>query len=185
MNIIKTKLPGVLILEPKKHQDKRGYFLESYNLKTFRNHGLNISFVQDNLSYSEEVGTLRGLHYQLTPHAQTKLISVNAGAIFDVVVDIRYNSPTYGQWIGEIISLENSRQLLVPKGYAHGYCTIQNQTQIIYKVDEFYSPVHDRGIAWNDPALAIDWPTSNPILSDKDTKHPMLADAEINFVYEG
>lgn len=185
LNIIKTKIPGVLIIEPQKHQDKRGYFLESYNEKTFKNQGLDISFVQDNLAFSEEAGTLRGLHYQLFPQAQTKLVSVTSGAIFDVVVDIRHNSPTYGQWIGEVISMENKRQLLVPKGFAHGYCTIQNKTQIFYKVDEFYSPEHDRGIAWNDPALAIDWPTSTPILSDKDGKHPVLADAEINFVYEG
>lgn len=138
-------------------------------------------FIQDNQSLSAEVGVLRGLHYQLNPKAQTKLIRVLSGVIYDVIVDIRRNSPTFGQWVGVILSEYNKRQLLVPKGFAHGFCTLVPNTQVLYKVDEYYSPENDRGILWNDPALGIDWPTSNPVLSDKDQRHPLLKDAELNF----
>jgi dTDP-4-dehydrorhamnose 3,5-epimerase len=141
--------------------------------------------VQDNHSLSVEAGVLRGLHYQLNPKAQTKLVRVTAGAVYDVVVDIRRGSPTYGKWQGFILSASNKRQLLVPKGFAHGYCTLVPNTEVQYKVDEFYSREYDRGIAWNDPALDIDWPISSPILSEKDGKHPTLAEAENNFTYEG
>jgi len=159
--------------------------MESYNEDVFRRHGITHKFVQDNHSLSVESGVMRGLHYQLNPKAQTKLIRVTAGAIYDVVVDIRRGSPTYGKWQGFILSAANKRQLLVPKGFAHGFCTLVPNTEVQYKVDEFYSPEHDRGIAWNDPALGIDWPMSSPILSEKDGKHPRLEEAEINFVYEG
>jgi len=146
-------------------------------------HGLGIQnhFIQDNQSLSAEVGVLRGLHYQLNPKVQTKLIRVISGVIYDVIVDIRRNSPTFGQWVGVILSEYNKRQLLVPKGFAHGFCTVVPNTQVLYKVDEYYSPENDRGILWSDPALGIDWPLSNPILSDKDQRHPLLKDAEINF----
>jgi dTDP-4-dehydrorhamnose 3,5-epimerase len=140
-----------------------------------------MNFIQDNQSLSAEAGVLRGLHYQLNPKAQTKLIRVLAGAIYDVVVDLRQPSPTFCQWDGFILSDANHRQLLVPRGFAHGFCTLERNTQVLYKVDAYYAPEHDRGIAWNDPALGIDWPASNPILSEKDSKHPLLADAEINF----
>lgn len=181
MKIINTKLDGVLIFQTDVFYDHRGFFMESYNEKKFNELGLDFNFVQDNHSLSVESGTIRGLHYQLNPKAQTKLVRVLTGAIYDVVVDIRKNSPTFGQWVGVILSEDNKRQLLVPKGFAHGFCTLVKNTQVLYKVDEYYSPEHDRGILWNDPDLGIDWPTSNPILSDKDKNHPALKDAEINF----
>ncbi|NHN34285.1 dTDP-4-dehydrorhamnose 3,5-epimerase [Paenibacillus agricola] len=181
MKLVNTKIQGVLIIEPAVFGDNRGFFMESYNGKKFGDLGIDYTFIQDNHSLSVETGVLRGLHYQLNPKAQTKLVRVTAGAIYDVVVDIRQSSPTFGQWVGVILSAANKRQLLVPQGFAHGFCTIVPNTEVLYKVDEYYSPEHDRGIAWDDPALAIDWPTTSPILSDKDTKHPTLADAEMNF----
>lgn len=181
MQLISTKLQGLYLIEPDVFGDHRGFFMESYSSKKFVELGVDHLFVQDNHSLSVEAGVLRGLHYQLNPKAQTKLVRVAAGAIYDVVVDIRKNSPTFGQWISVILSEANKRQLLVPQGFAHGFCTIVPNTQVLYKVDEYYSPEHDRGILWNDPSLGIDWPTSNPILSDKDQNHPLLKDAEINF----
>jgi dTDP-4-dehydrorhamnose 3,5-epimerase len=181
MKIVPTKIDGVVILEPNVFGDSRGFFLESYNRQTFEKLGLNYTFVQDNHSLSVETGVLRGLHYQLNPKAQTKLVRVIAGAIYDVAVDIRRNSPTFGHWVGVILSSSNKRQLLVPQGFAHGFCTLVPNTEVLYKVDSLYSPEYDRGIAWNDPQLGIDWPTATPILSDKDTKHPCLQEAELNF----
>jgi dTDP-4-dehydrorhamnose 3,5-epimerase len=181
MQVIQTKLEGLYIVEPAVHGDHRGFFMESYSSKKFAELGIDFPFVQDNHSLSVETGVLRGLHYQLNPKAQTKLVRVLTGAIYDVAVDIRKNSPTFGQWVGVILSEANKRQLLVPRGFAHGFCTFVPNTQVLYKVDEYYSPEHDRGILWSDPALGIDWPTSKPILSDKDQKHPLLKDAEINF----
>ncbi|WP_139995970.1 dTDP-4-dehydrorhamnose 3,5-epimerase [Paenibacillus paridis] len=185
MKIINSSLPGVKVIEPAVFGDHRGFFMESYNEEVANANGISHAFIQDNHSLSVEAGVLRGMHYQLSPKAQTKLVRVTAGAIYDVVIDIRKGSPTFGQWRGFILSAANKRQLLVPQGFAHGFCTLVPNCEVQYKVDALYSPEHDRGIAWNDPALAIDWPTSNPILSDKDAKHPVLADAEINFVYEG
>lgn len=181
MNIIRLSLNDALVIEPKVHGDHRGFFMESYNDSIFKQHGICYNFIQDNHSLSAEAGVLRGLHYQLNPKAQTKLIRVLTGAIYDVIVDIRKSSPTFGQWVGVILSEHNHRQLLVPKGFAHGFCTLVPNTQVLYKVDEYYSPENDRGILWNDPALGIDWPTSNPTLSDKDQRHPLLKDAEKNF----
>lgn len=181
MKVIETNLDGVVILEPDVYGDARGYFMESFNQQKLAQFGLDYSFIQDNQSLSAQAGTIRGLHYQLNPKAQTKLVRVLSGAIYDVVVDIRKNSPTFGQWIGVILSEDNKRQLLVPKGFAHGFCTLVKDTQVFYKVDEYYSPEHDRGILWNDPDLGIDWPTSAPILSEKDQRNPRLRDAEINF----
>lgn len=185
MKVIDSKLPGIKLLEPAVFGDHRGFFMESYNEQIAQTNGIPFDFIQDNHSLSVEAGVLRGMHYQLSPKAQTKLVRVTAGAIYDVVIDIRKGSPTFGQWQGFILSAANKRQLLVPQGFAHGFCTLVPNCEVQYKVDALYSPEHDRGIAWNDPALAIDWPTSNPVLSDKDGKHPVLADAEINFVYEG
>ncbi|MFC4778548.1 dTDP-4-dehydrorhamnose 3,5-epimerase [Paenibacillus sp. GCM10023252] len=185
MKVMETKLLGVKLLEPKVFSDHRGFFMESYNEHTAHANQIMYAYQQDNHSLSVEAGVIRGLHYQLNPKAQTKLVRVTAGAIYDVVVDIRSGSPTFGQWQGFILSSANKRQLLVPRGFAHGFCTIVNHTEVQYKVDELYSPQHDRGIAWNDPALSIDWPTSDPIVSDKDNKHPLLADAEMNFTFQG
>ena len=185
MKVTATKFSGVILIEPTVFGDQRGFFMESYNQSTFIKHGIANQFIQDNHSLSSEMGTLRGLHYQLDPKAQSKLVRATAGEIYDVVLDIRKGSPTYGQWQGFVLSASNKMQLLVPRGFAHGFCTLSSNSEVQYKVDEGYSAEHDRGIAWNDPLLAIDWPTSHPILSDKDSKHPLLADAEINFVYEG
>ncbi|QJC53868.1 dTDP-4-dehydrorhamnose 3,5-epimerase [Paenibacillus albicereus] len=185
MNVQATSLPGLKLIEPTVHGDHRGFFVESYNEQRYVDMGITTKFVQDNHSLSVEAGVLRGLHYQLNPKAQTKLVRCTAGAIYDVVVDIRKGSPTFGQWQGFILSAANHRQLLVPKGFAHGFCTLVPNSEVQYKVDELYSAEHDRGIAWNDPALGIDWPAGKPILSEKDGKHPLLADAEMNFTYEG
>ncbi len=184
MRKFETILEGVYIIEPQVHGDSRGFFMESYNQKMFQALGIPELFVQDNHSLSVEAGTIRGLHYQTNPKAQTKLVRVLSGAVYDVVVDIRKGSPTFGKWIGIILSEENKRQLLVPKGFAHGICTLAKNTELLYKVDEFYSPEHDRGILWNDPFLDITWPISKPILSEKDQNQPMLSDAENNFIYK-
>lgn len=181
MKAIDLQLQGAKLLDPVVHGDHRGFFMESYNETIMHDLGINYKFIQDNQSLSAESGVLRGLHYQLNPKAQTKLVRVISGAIYDVIVDIRKDSPTFGQWQGFILSEYNKRQLLVPQGFAHGFCTIVPNTQVLYKVDEYYSPEHDRGILWNDPALGIDWPINKPILSDKDTRHPLLKDADINF----
>lgn len=181
MIVTRLSLNDAMVIEPTVHGDSRGFFMESYNDSFFKQHGITYNFIQDNQSLSAEAGVLRGLHYQLNPKAQTKLIRVLTGAIYDVIVDIRKSSPTFGQWVGVILSEHNHRQLLVPKGFAHGFCTLVPNTQVLYKVDEYYSPENDRGILWNDPALGIDWPTSNPTLSDKDQRHPLLKDAEMNF----
>lgn len=181
MKILTTKFEDVKVIEPQVFGDHRGFFMESFNSNVFSEIGINSIYVQDNHSLSVEAGVIRGLHYQLNPKAQTKLVRVIAGTIYDVVVDIRRNSQTFGQSYGVILSSVNKRLLLVPRGFAHGFCTLVPNTEVVYKVDEYYSPEHDRGICWNDPELHIDWPTSNPILSDKDQKHPLLKDAEINF----
>ncbi|PZD96388.1 dTDP-4-dehydrorhamnose 3,5-epimerase [Paenibacillus sambharensis] len=181
MKVTPLRLQGAMLLEPVVHGDHRGFFVESYNEQTMNKVGLQFDFVQDNQSLSAEPGVIRGLHYQLNPKAQTKLIRVLSGAIYDVIVDIRKNSPTFGRWEGVILSEYNHRQLLVPKGFAHGFCTLVPHTQVMYKVDEYYSPEHDRGILWNDLDLSIDWPVSEAILSDKDSRLPALRDADINF----
>jgi dTDP-4-dehydrorhamnose 3,5-epimerase len=174
MKRVETKLDGVFILEPTVFGDSRGFFMESYNRRAFREVGITLEFVQDNHSLSEAAGIVRGLHYQSEPMAQNKLVRVLTGAIYDVAVDIRPDSPTFGHWVGVVLSEENKRQLFVPKGFAHGFCTLVPNTQVLYKVDQYYSPEHDRGILWNDPDLGIDWPVRNPKLSEKDKNLPLL-----------
>ena len=183
MNIIKTKLEGVMILEPKRFGDYRGFFQESYSKRAFEELGLNYNLIQDNHSLSVEAGTLRGLHYQTNPKAQTKIVRAVTGVILDVVVDIRKNSPTYGQYISAILSADNNRQIIVPKGFAHGVLTLVPNVHLLYKVDEFYSPENDRAIRWNDPDIGIDWHWTNPILSDKDANAPLLKNVDNNFIY--
>ena len=180
MNIKKTLFKGVYILEPDVFQDHRGFFIESYNKSLLMQEGIDIDFIQDNHSFSKNAGVLRGLHYQLNPKAQTKLVRVCTGAIFDVVVDIRKNSDTFGHWISVILSEENKRQILVPKGFAHGFCTLVPNTHVIYKVDEYYHREHDRGVLWKDPVIGIDWPVATPILSEKDSKLPLLRSIDWN-----
>ena len=180
MQILDTAIPAVKVLVPKRHGDHRGFFSEVFNLTTLREAGLPHGFVQDNHSLSAEVGTVRGLHYQLPPMAQDKLVRVARGAILDVAVDIRRGSPTFGKHVAEVLSAENWRQLLVPAGFAHGFATLLPDTEVLYKVTNFYSPQHDRGLIWNDPALGIDWRLPNPaaaVLSGKDKLHPTLAAA--------
>lgn len=181
LKLIETKFKDAFLIEVNVFGDHRGFFMESYNKKLFAEHGINMEFIQDNHALSQQAGTLRGLHYQLNPYAQTKLVRATRGAIYDVIVDIRKGSPTYGQWQGFTLSAENKLQLLVPRGFAHGYCTLEENTEVQYKVDNWYSPEHDRGIAWDDPSLNIDWPVKNPILSAKDQQHPTLELAENNF----
>ncbi|GAF12652.1 LOW QUALITY PROTEIN: dTDP-4-dehydrorhamnose 3,5-epimerase [Bacillus sp. JCM 19046] len=181
MEIKKTKLAGVVILQPRIYGDDRGYFVETFNQEQFERVGVDSKFIQDNQSLSKQAGTIRGLHYQLAPDAQTKIVRCAAGAIYDVAVDIRKDSPTYKEWVGVILSAENQTQLVVPKGFAHGFCTLVPDTIVAYKVDNAYSPKNDRGIRWNDPELAIDWPAYAPTLSKKDRVHPLFHQAEMNF----
>jgi len=184
MPLIKTEFPGLLIFEPRVFEDNRGYFFESYNQKLFSDAGIEINFIQDNQA-SSSFGVIRGLHFQNTPFAQTKLIRVLSGKIIDAVVDIRRNSPTYGKAYTILLSAENKKQLLVPKGFAHGYSVISETAEVFYKCDEFYHKEAEGGIAWNDPALDIDWqiPAGKIIVSDKDKLHPLLENSVHNFIF--
>lgn len=177
MEIVSTAIPDVKLLTPKKFGDHRGFFSETFNNKAMIEAGLNLNFIQDNHSLSVEKGVMRGLHYQLPPFTQDKLVRVVRGSVFDVAVDIRRSSPTFGKHVGVILSAENWKQIFVPKGFAHGFITLEPNTEVVYKVTDYYAPKHDRGILWNDPALGIDWPIKDAILSDKDTKQPLLAAA--------
>jgi len=184
MKITTTRIPNLLIIEPRVFEDKRGYFFESYNQASFEKQNIPASFLQDNESKSI-YGTIRGLHYQLAPYAQTKLMRVVEGAIWDVAVDIRQGSPTYGKWEGIELTAVNKKQLLIPKGFAHGFAVLSQQAIVQYKCDAFYQPKAERGIHYADNDLSIDWhiPENMAILSAKDTQHPMLKEAEINFTY--
>ncbi|HHQ5455762.1 TPA: dTDP-4-dehydrorhamnose 3,5-epimerase [Aeromonas veronii] len=170
MNIIKTAIPDVLIFEPKVFGDERGFFFESFNHKLFEEAiGYPVTFVQDNHSKSSK-GVLRGLHYQLPPYAQGKLVRCVAGEVFDVAVDIRKNSPTFGQWVGVHLSGENKRQLWIPEGFAHGFLTLSNNAECLYKTTDYYHPEYENTILWNDKTLGVNWGDSDPILSEKDKK---------------
>jgi dTDP-4-dehydrorhamnose 3,5-epimerase len=184
MNIIKTHLDGVIIIEPSLMGDSRGWFMETYSDSKLREAGIQLNFVQDNHSFSSQKGTLRGLHYQMNPKAQTKLVRCTRGTIFDVAVDIRKGSKSFGKWFGVELSEQNKKQLLIPKGFAHGFLTLTDNVEVQYKVDAIYSPEHDRGIIWNDSSIGIEWPIgSKPFLSEKDAKAPLLASADNNFTY--
>ncbi|CAO3441277.1 dTDP-4-dehydrorhamnose 3,5-epimerase [Azospirillum endophyticum] len=177
MDVVSLDIPDVKIIRPKKFGDHRGFFSETYTKKTFEAAGLHYDFVQDNHALSAEVGTLRGLHFQLPPFAQDKLLRVVRGAVFDVAVDLRKDSPTFGRHVSAVISAADWNQILVPIGFAHGYCTLEPDTEVIYKVTNYYSPAHDRGLLWNDPELGIAWPVAadKARLSDKDHKQPTFA----------
>jgi dTDP-4-dehydrorhamnose 3,5-epimerase len=184
MKVTPLTIPEVLIVEPVKHGDDRGFFSETYNQQTWHDAGVDLVYIQDNHSLSAAIGTIRGLHFQSPPFAQDKLVRVTRGAIWDVAVDIRLGSPTYGQWVGEEISAENWRQILVPKGFAHGFCTLEPDTEVQYKVTAPYSGNHDKGLKWDDPALAIDWPLSGEAqLSAKDQHQPLLSKLPAYFHY--
>ena len=180
MNVIKTPIEGLLILEPKVFGDERGFFFESFNASQFREaSGLEADFVQDNHSRSSR-GILRGLHYQLPPKAQGKLVRVVVGEVFDVAVDIRKNSPTFGQWYGLLLSAENKRQFWIPPGFAHGFLTLSEHAEFLYKTTDYYSPEHEGSVRWDDPELAIDWPFDGiPQLSAKDQQNKNFVDAAI------
>lgn len=185
MPFIETGIPDLLIYEPKVHGDSRGYFFESYNANTFKEEGIELVFVQDNQARST-YGVLRGLHYQREPYAQTKLIRTLEGRILDVVVDLRTGSPTYGKVYTIELSAENKRQLLVPKGFAHGYSVLSETAEVMYKCDNFYHKASEGGIIYNDPALNIDWgiPLAEALVSEKDLLLPVLADCTHNFVFK-
>lgn len=185
MPFIKTEIPDLLIYEPTVHADSRGYFFESYNEKTFLDNSVAIKFVQDNQARST-YGVIRGLHYQLNPHAQTKLIRVLSGAIIDAVVDIRKGSPAFGKSFAIELSAENKKQLLVPRGFAHGYSVISETAEVMYKCDGFYNKQSEGGIVYNDPSLNIDWgiPSDKAIVAERDLQHPLLANCINNFSFE-
>lgn len=172
MQVIATRLPGVVIIEPRVFLDGRGFFLESYHARRYADAGIGLAFVQDNHSRSRK-DTLRGLHFQRT-RPQGKLVRVIEGEVLDVAADVDPASPTYGQWVGVTLSAENFRQIYVPPGYAHGFCVVSDVAQVEYKCTDFYDPADEGGVMWNDPVLAIDWPTTAPILSERDQRHPPL-----------
>lgn len=174
-------LDGVVEIAPRKFGDERGFFSETYNASSFAEAGIGLTFVQDNHSFSAVKGVLRGLHYQLPPVAQDKLVRVTRGRVFDVAVDIRRGSPTFGKWVGVELSAEKWNQILVPKGFAHGFVTLESDTEVLYKVTDYYSPEHDRSIRFDDPTIGIDWPidTAAVQLSAKDRDAPTLAEAEL------
>ena len=185
MSFIKTEFPGLFIIEPAVFKDSRGYFFESYNENNFKAAGIDIKFVQDNQSKSS-YGVIRGLHYQLDPHAQTKLIRTLSGSILDVVVDLRKGSPTYGKAFSIELSAANNKQLLVPKGFAHGFSVLSETAEVIYKCDAFYNKKSEGGILYNDANLNIDWkiPANKAIVSDKDLTQPSITACKNNFVFE-
>lgn len=185
LRLFETGISGVMIVEPVRHEDPRGWFCETYNRRALAQHGILIDFVQDNQSASKRAGTIRGLHFQAPPHAQAKLVRVVRGGIFDVAVDIRRDSPTYGRYVSVLLNSDNARQMLIGSGFAHGYCTLEPDTVVAYKTDEHYEPELDRGLVWNDPAIDIAWPvtTGDVTISDKDRCLPTLARLDSPFIY--
>jgi dTDP-4-dehydrorhamnose 3,5-epimerase len=183
MNIIKTDIEGILIVEPKVFGDHRGWFTETYSKEKVKEAGIDIEFIQDNHSFSAQKGTLRGLHFQLNPKAQTKLVRCTKGKILDVAVDIRQGSPTYKKWIAVELSEENKKQLLIPKGFAHGFLTLTDDAEVQYKVDEYYAPECDRSIRFDDPEIGVDWGIEAPILSEKDLKAPWFKECDADFTH--
>ena len=186
LTIEETALPGVVILTPRRFSDDRGFFCESWNRTRMAEAGLDYEFVQDNHSISAAAGTLRGLHYQAPPHAQDKLVRCGRGRLYDVTVDIRMGSPTYGQWVGVELSFENGKQLMVPKGFLHGFVTREPDTEIVYKCTDFYNGAADGAVRWDDPAIGIDWGLGGlePVLSAKDRDAPLLSEVGAVFTYE-
>ena len=176
-------IPAVILVKPRVFGDERGFFMETYKRSAFVTQGIPDTFVQDNYSHSSG-GILRGLHYQIDPAAQGKLVGAIQGEIFDVAVDIRRGSPSFGQWVGAYLSDENHHRLWVPPGFAHGFCVTRGPADVVYKVTSEYSAAHDRGILWNDPSIGVQWPLSDPQLSSKDQQHPTLDQAEISFVFQ-
>lgn len=183
MKIVDTKLPDVKILEPDVFGDHRGWFMETWSQKKLAALGINLNFVQDNQSFTAKKGTLRGIHFQNGEWPQAKLVRVVAGAVIDVAVDLRKGSPTYLQWVGVELSAENKRQLLIPRGFGHGFVTLTDDVEFVYKVDNDYNKESDRSIRFDDPQIGVDWGVSDPVLSDKDKNAPLLKDSDCSFVY--
>ncbi len=187
MNYIETEIPGVWIIEPKVFADSRGYFMESFKQKEFEEHIGPVQFIQENESCSSK-GVLRGLHYQLDPYSQSKLVRVIRGAVLDVAVDLRKGSPTFGRYVAVELTDENKRQLFIPQGFAHGFCVLSEQAIFTYKVDNPYTPTHEASLRFDDPTVCVDWGTlahDALLLSEKDKNAPFLAEANTNFVYKG
>ena len=183
MKIIDTAIPEVKLVEPAVFGDNRGWFYESYSYEKLRALGIDIKFVQDNRSYSKEKGTLRGIHFQKTPMAQSKLICCTRGKILDIAVDLRKGSPTYLKWISAELTEENKHMLFIPKGFGHGFVTLTEDVEVLYKVDEYYSKDHDRSICFDDKQIGVEWGISDPVLSEKDKNAPLLCDSDIDFVW--
>ena len=186
MQVVETEIPEVKLIKPVRHIDSRGFFSEVFREDALQEYGIRVHFVQDNHSLSATKGVIRGLHFQISPFAQAKLLRVTAGSVFDVAVDIRWGSPTFGRHVAAVLSASEWNQIFVPKGFAHGYCTLEPDTEVLYKVGAYYSPEHDRGLLWCDPALGIDWPVSadQALVSDKDRKHPPLSRLSRFFQWE-
>jgi dTDP-4-dehydrorhamnose 3,5-epimerase len=187
MDVKATDIPGVLLLKPRFFHDARGFFVETYNMRAAREAGLQAEFVKDNQALSLKRGTVRALHFQVPPRVQGKLVRVLRGSVYDVAVDLRVGSPTYGRWIAATLTAQGGEQLFVPRGFAHGYCTLEPDTEVAYNVDDYYAPDCEKGVIWNDPTLAVGWPVSpaDAVLSDKDHKLPRLADFASPFRYDG
>ena len=186
MQVIATEIAEVKEIRPVRHRDSRGFFSEIFREDVLRQHGIAVSFVQENHSLSTERGVVRGLHFQLPPMSQAKLVRVAAGSVFDVAVDLRQGSPTFGRHVAVVLSAAEGNQLFVPEGFAHGFCTLEPDSEIVYKVNRYYSAEHDRGLLWDDPELGIAWPVAAAaaLLSDKDRRQPRLADLPVAFRYE-
>lgn len=187
MEVSPTSIPGVLLLKPRYFRDARGYFVETYNARTAHDAGLTAGFVQDNQALSLKRGTVRALHFQVPPRSQAKLVRVLRGGIYDVAVDLRVGSPSYGRWTGATLTAQGGEQIFVPRGFAHGYCTLEDDTEVAYKVDDYYAPECERGLAWDDPTIGIGWPVApaDALLSDRDHKLPRFADFASPFRYDG
>ena len=181
MEVIETEIKDLFIIEPQVFGDNRGWFMESWSQKKMEEKGLFYNFVQDNHSFSAVKGTLRGLHFQKGESAQAKLVRCVKGAVLDVAVDLRKNSKTYKKWFSCVLSAENKKQFLIPRGFAHGFLTLTNDVEFVYKADNYYDPKADRNIIWNDPEINVDWGIENPILSEKDKKAPKLSESDVDF----
>jgi dTDP-4-dehydrorhamnose 3,5-epimerase len=186
MQVVETEIPVVKLIQPVRHVDSRGFFSEVFREDALQEYEIRVHFVQDNHSLSAARGVIRGLRFQTPPFAQAKLLSVTSGSVYDVAVDIRWGSPTFGRHSAGVLSASEWNQIFVPEGFAHGYCTLEADTEVLYKVSAYYSPEHDRGLLWCDPALGIDWPVSaeQVVISDKDRKHPPLSQLSRFFQYE-
>ncbi|NOR48471.1 MAG: dTDP-4-dehydrorhamnose 3,5-epimerase [Methanosarcinaceae archaeon] len=175
MKFIETRLKGAFIIEPDRLEDERGFFARTFCQKEFEAHGLNPRMVQCNISYNKHKGTLRGMHYQAAPMAEAKLVRCTRGAIYDVIIDLRPESPTYCQWLAEELNAENSKMIYIPEGFSHGFQTLEDDTEVFYQMSEFYSPEHTRGVRWDDPVFGVEWPLNAKIISEKDKNYPLMS----------